>query len=69
MSTVVGTYGGVLEPDGEIGADVLPFTYRWSSAPQAPRIVVPTPVCRVENFLGTARADALLSYAVSRQGP
>ncbi|MET8754300.1 2OG-Fe(II) oxygenase [Streptomyces sp. NPDC004667] len=47
----------------EIGTRVLPSSDRWS-----PALVVPAPVCRFENFLGAERADALLEYAIGRQG-
>ncbi|WP_030067913.1 2OG-Fe(II) oxygenase [Streptomyces natalensis] len=50
----------------EIGTEVLPYVHRWSG-PQTPRVVVPTPICRMENFLGATHADALLSHAISRQ--
>ncbi|MEU9376073.1 2OG-Fe(II) oxygenase [Streptomyces sp. NPDC048255] len=46
----------------EIGPRTLPFTDQWS-----PMLAIPAPVCRLENFLGAERADALLEYAVSRQ--
>ncbi|GAA1912983.1 hypothetical protein [Streptantibioticus ferralitis] len=35
--------------------------------PPGRKEVVPTPICRFENFLAAGRADALLSYALSRQ--
>ncbi|MFI8008486.1 2OG-Fe(II) oxygenase [Streptomyces sp. NPDC086010] len=47
----------------EIDTGVLsPSTDHWS-----PTIVVQTPFLRLENFLGTRRADALLGYALTRQ--
>ncbi|WP_078904837.1 2OG-Fe(II) oxygenase [Streptomyces xanthophaeus] len=46
----------------EISSRTLPFTDQWS-----PMLAIPAPVCRLENFLGAERADALLEYVISRR--
>ncbi|MFF5808384.1 2OG-Fe(II) oxygenase [Streptomyces sp. NPDC012746] len=46
----------------KISTRALPPSDQWS-----PALVVPAPVCRFENFLGSERADSLLEYAISRR--
>ncbi|MEV5239727.1 2OG-Fe(II) oxygenase [Streptomyces cinnamoneus] len=56
--------GFTMEPTSgvSVGIKGLP-----AAKPQSPDVVLPAPVCRFENFLGAAAADALLDLAISRQ--